>query len=174
MTMIQGDNGTACTAVVTEYHQKTKEHQAPITIHVEYLSSSEIEELIEELVWSYRQLYDANIEDASKEDYKRYEAESERAWAALEAAFSDRTEFGKNLLRDQSAGAADKIVTKLLVWSRSLEWPEGGSNGVWKSTAETADECCDQTSVFMQDRIWPFTKVIRYLMSQLGSRLLSG
>ena len=146
------------------------EHQAPITIQVEYLSESEIEELMKELIWSYRQLYLPNVEqDASSEEYKRYQAESERAWSALEAAFGHRQEFKKEFLRDQSAEAPDKILTRLLEWTKDLDWPEGGTDGVWKSTAQTAEECCDKTAIFMRDRVWPFTKIIRYASSQLDS-----
>jgi hypothetical protein len=122
----------------------------------------EIEDLIKELVWSYRQLYLPNVEqEASDEDYKRYQAESERAWSALEAAFRHRREFRKEFLRDQSAGAADKIIVQILDWTKDLDWPAGGNNGVWKSTAETAEECCEKTAVFMRDKLWPFTKIIR-------------
>ena len=162
LNVVQGDIGTACTSVVTEYHQKTREHQAPITIQVEYLSGSEVEELMKELVWSYRQLYLPDVEqDASSEEYKRYKAESERAWSALETAFAHRQEFGKEFLRDQSAEAADRIVRQMLAWTDDLAWPEGGGNGVWRSTAETAEECCDKTGIFMRDKLWPFTKIIR-------------
>ncbi len=129
-----------------------------------------MKELMEELVWSYRQLYLPNIEqEASLEDYKRYKAESEHAWSALEAAFGHRPEFRKEFLRDESAEAADKIVTQLLDWTKDLDWPEGGNNGVWNSTAETAEDCCDKTAVFMKDRLWPFTKIIRYLVSHIDS-----
>ena len=151
---------------MTEYHQKTKEHQTPITIQAEYLSESEIEELMKELVWSYRQLYLPNLEqEASSEDYKRYQAESERAWSALEAAFGHHPEFRKEFLRDQSPEAPDKIVTRLLEWTKDLDWPEGGIDGVWKSTAQSAEECCDKTAIFMRDRVWPFTKIIRHVVS---------
>lgn len=113
-------------------------------------------------MWSYRQLYLPNVEqEASDEDYKRYQAESERAWSALEAAFRHRREFRKEFLRDQSAGAADRIIVQILDWTKDLDWPAGGNNGVWKSTAETAEECCEKTAVFMRDKLWPFTKIIR-------------
>ena len=125
---------------------------------------------MKELIWSYRQLYLPNVEqDASSEEYKRYQAESERAWSALEAAFGHRQEFKKEFLRDQSVEAPDKILTRLLEWTKDLDWPEGGTDGVWKSTAQTAEECCDKTAIFMRDRVWPFTKIIRYASSQLDS-----
>ena len=107
-------------------------------------------------------MYLPNLEqEASSEEYKRYTAESERAWSALEAAFGHRPEFRKEFLRDESTEAADKIATQLLDWTKDLTWPEGGNNGVWDSTAQNAEDCCDKTAVFMRDRLWPFTKIIR-------------
>jgi hypothetical protein len=151
--------------VVTEYRQKSPEHTAPITVEVEHLSASEIDELIKELVWNYRKLYLPDVEDenVSAEEYQQYQRESELAWYTLEAAFKHRREFKQDLLRDMSDGAADKITGQLISWTEDLEWPEGNgsANGVWKSTAQTAEECCEKTTAFMQDRLWPFTKLIR-------------
>jgi hypothetical protein len=148
---------------VTEYRQKTKDHTAPITIEVEYLSSSEIEELIKELVWNYRQLFLPEVEADSVDarDYMRYQRESEQAWSALEAAFSHKETFKQEFLSDMSEGALERVTDQLIQWTRDLDWPEDGNSGMWKSTADTAEECCEKTSIFMQDRFWPFTKIIR-------------
>ena len=159
----QGDIGAACTSVVTEYRHKTKDHVDPITIEVEYLSSPEIEELIKELLWKYRQLFLPEIEQdkVDAKDYARYQRESEQAWSALEAAFKHQNLFKKEFLKDMSEGALEKVTQQLIQWARELDWPEGGNSGIWKSTANTAEECCEKTSVFMKDRFWPFTEIIR-------------
>ena len=148
---------------MTEYRQKTKDHTAPITIEVEYLSGSEIEELIKELVWNYRQLFLPNVEadTVDSKDYIRYQRESEQAWSALEAAFSHQKMFKQEFLSNMSEGALERVTDQLIQWTRDLDWPEDGTNGMWKSTADTAEECCEKTSIFMQDRFWPFTKIIR-------------
>jgi hypothetical protein len=162
---LQGDLGTACTSVVTEYMQKTSSHTAPITVEVERLSQSGIEELVRELVWNYRQMLLPAVEsnEVTPEEYARLQRESDLAWSTLEAAFKHRREFRPEFLKDQSADAGDKIVDQLIHWTHDLEWPHGdsGENFVWKSTAQTAEECCEKTSQFMQDRLWPFTKIIR-------------
>ena len=178
LCVAQGDIGEACTSVVTEYRQKTEDHTAPITLEVEYLSSREIQDLIEELVWSYRKLFlidKANDEGASRDevgsknisdkDYQRIECEAEHAWSALEAAFSHQSRFNRNMLSDNSHDAVPRIVDQLTKWSQDLEWPEGGSDGKWTSTADTADDCCEKTSIFMLNKFWPFTKIIRYLLA---------
>ncbi len=149
--------------MVTEYKQKTDQHTAPITIEVEYLSAVEIEYMVKELLWSYRQLFLPGVEsDATSEaDYARYVRESEQAWSALEAAFKHRRQFGPEFLQDMSEGALERIGGQLIAWTRDMEWPGGGDARLWRSTANTAEECSEKTSLFMRDRYWPFTKIIR-------------
>lgn len=167
LTFRQGDIGAACTSVVTEYRQKTRDHTAPITIEVEYLSKSEIEDLIKELLWNYRQIFLPEVEEdtVDPKDYARYQRESEQAWSALEAGFKHQRGFNKQLLSDMAEGGLAKATSKLIQWAHELQWPGDGSSGTWKATADTAEECCEKTSIFMQDRFWPFTKIIRYNLS---------
>jgi hypothetical protein len=154
---------------VTEYRQKRPQDTAPITIEVEYLSKAGIDEHIAELVWSYRQLYLPIVEsnDTSAEDYTRFQRESDQAWSALQAAFAHKREFSKQYLRNQDEGAYERIKDQLCQWSREIQWPTGdepgNGSGVWKSFASTAEECCEKTKLFMEDRYWPFTKVIRFV-----------
>jgi hypothetical protein len=161
----QGDSGAACTSVVTEYMQMTTQHTAPITVEVERLSQSGIEELVRELVWNYRQMLLPDVEsnEVTPEEYERFQRESDLAWSTLDAAFKHRREFKPEFLKDKSAEAGDRIADQLIHWTHDLEWPHGdsGENCVWKSTAQTAEECCEKTSQFMEDRLWPFTKIIR-------------
>lgn len=95
------------------------------------------------------------------DDYARYARESAQAWSALEAAFRHKRELKEDLLRDQSEGALEKITELLVGWSKEIDWPEGSVNGTWVTTANTPEECCSKTDRFMQDRYWPFTKIIR-------------
>ncbi|RYP61155.1 hypothetical protein DL769_007837 [Monosporascus sp. CRB-8-3] len=166
-----GDTGSACTSVVTEYRQKTKEHSAaPIAIEVEYLPKADIAEMVRELLWSYRQLFLPGVEsdNTPAADYARYTRESEQAWSALEAAFQHQSRFSKEMLRDMSEGALERIQDQLIAWTNDMEWPDGGEAGCWKSTANNAEECREKTGLFMQDRYWPFTKIIRvYLNAQV-------
>ncbi|RYP02574.1 hypothetical protein DL764_005748 [Monosporascus ibericus] len=166
-----GDTGSACTSVVTEYRQKMREHSAaPIIIEVEYLARDEIADMVRELLWSYRQLFLPGVESdtTSAADYARYTRESEQAWSALEAAFKHQSRFSKEMLRDMSEGALERIQYQLIAWTNDMEWPEGGEAGCWRSTASNAEECREKTGLFMGDRYWPFTKIIRvYLNAQV-------
>lgn len=96
------------------------------------------------------------------EEYNRIQLKSERAWSALEAAFKHQKEFSDKFLSDQSEGAMETVASKLIQWTREIAWPKTNSHdGVWISMAENAKECCDKTNDFMQDRLWPFTKILR-------------
>ncbi|KAF4493723.1 hypothetical protein FAGAP_10157 [Fusarium agapanthi] len=165
-----GDLGSACTSVVTEYRQKKADQTEPITINVEYLSMTEIRELIQELLWSYRQLFLPIVEsnETSEQEYNRYIRESELAWSALSAAFKHKRQFTPKFAQDKSDGALERITNQLVDWTREIEWPTSGDDGFWTSTAQTAEECVQKTKLFMQDKLWPFTKIIRvYLNSQV-------
>ena len=150
-----------------EYRQKKPSHTAPFTIEAEYLSSTEIEELIEELVWSFRKPYIPYPEEEdkpSKDEQENNQKESDQAWSALEAAFGHKDSFSRAFLSDMAEGASAKITKQLLKWSKEIEWPDDGESGFWEDTAETIDECSEKTSVFMENRLWPFTKIIRYVL----------
>jgi DNA repair exonuclease SbcCD nuclease subunit len=139
------------------------DQKEPITIEVDYLSGREIEELIKELVWNYRQIFLPEIEEdkVDARDYARYQRESEQAWSALEAGFKHQREFKKEFVSDMSEGALDRVTNRLIQWTRDIEWPESETAGRWTSTAQNAEECYEKTSTFMRDRFWPFTKIIR-------------
>lgn len=161
----QSDMGSACTSVVTEYRQKTKDHTAPITIEADFLSNPEIDEYIKELLWSYRQIKLPNMDDdddATNKEFMRIKRESDQAWSALETAFKHKRQFKKELLSDMSEEGLRKATDQLLQWAHEIEWPQSGKPGTWTSSANTAEECCEKTSRFMEDRYWPFMKIIRY------------
>lgn len=169
LSCTQSDLGSACTSIATEYRQKKPEHVAPFTVEVEYLSATEIEEHIRELLWNYRRLYlpDVNSENTTEADYRKYERESEQAWFALEAAFKHKGgEFTPELIKDMSDGAEERVLHKLTGWANSIQWPQSstgseGEDGFWTETAELPRECVELTKKFNQDRYWPFTKIIR-------------
>lgn len=159
----KSDAGSACTSVVTEYWQKSAVQTAPISIEVEYLSPEGIADMIRELLWSYRRLYRPGIDspETPADEYQKAERESGEAWSALEAAFGHHSGFNEQSLRDQSEGAAEKILEQLVAWSRAIRWPEESDRGKWTATAQTALECSEKTAIFMSDQHWPFTKVLR-------------
>ncbi|TGO07985.1 hypothetical protein BTUL_0233g00180 [Botrytis tulipae] len=159
------DGGSACTSVVTEYRQRKVSTLEPFSIEVEYLSKPERQEMVEELLWSYRQLLlpdsdnEGNALDSGEQE--RIERESAVAWSALEVLFSQQEEFDINFVSDNSKGAFERIKSQLLEWMEKIEFPADDESGLWTASAHTSDECQELTSVFMEDKLWPFTKIIR-------------
>lgn len=101
-------------------------------------------------------------DEVSENEYAIVQRRSEQSWFSLEAGFNHQSGFSKDMLINDMSEAGLYIANSQLVqWAHELNWPEGGENGKWTSTADTADECCNKTSVFMQDKFWPFTKIIR-------------
>ncbi|KAF7956008.1 hypothetical protein EAE96_004929 [Botrytis aclada] len=159
------DGGSACTSVVTEYRQRKKSTLKPFSIEVEYLSKPERQEMVEELLWSYRQLFfpdsdnEGNALDSDEQE--RIERESAVAWSALEALFSQQEKFNVSFVSDKSEGAFERIKSQLLEWMQKINFPADDESGLWTASAHTSDECQELTSVFMEDKLWPFTKIIR-------------
>ena len=156
------DIGSACTTVVTEFRYQIDESRSPFQVEVEYLKKPEIEDMIKELVWNYRHIMlpDTAADTMSAEEFQQLEREREVAWSALDAAFGHHKEL-KNLCDRDHEGAYDDIVQRLIEWAGQLEWPDEGIDGRYQYFANTAEECSEKTEQFMDDRFWPFTKVIR-------------
>ncbi|EFQ96945.1 hypothetical protein MGYG_08870 [Nannizzia gypsea CBS 118893] len=159
-----GDLGAACTPVVTEYRKLTIDQSGPIAIEIEYLSADEIDKLIGELIWNYRQpfLPMAQGNGLTDAEYVQCQRESDQAWSALEAAFKHQSQFKEEFLSDMSDGALERVTERLTLWARDIPWPEGDDGtGKWSSSAQSVEECYEKTKAFMEDRLWPFTKIIR-------------
>lgn len=171
----KGDNGSAVTSFVTEYRRRSPRHTEPFTIEVEFSTTEEMEEQLEELLFSYRQPYQqglqAELGDSSLE-YQSLERQSEVALATLQSIFPGREETSPVYLQDTLDGAFCRILDTLKQLASELRWPPGAVDGKWVSTAKTAIECNEKVGLFMQEGLWPLTEVVRiYLKAQV---LMSG
>lgn len=123
------------------------------------MTGSEIEELVGELVHSYRRFYLSDLEKATVEEYSQYETESEVAGSTLEAAFMHKNGFSEEFLQNESPEATGQITRQLVEWTHDLPWPGSGKSDIWE--VDSTDECNEKTAEFMKDRLWPFTRSIR-------------
>jgi hypothetical protein len=130
-----------------------------IRVEVEYFSGVAMEDHVNELLWSFRRAF---LPDVAKDSLNAAEwKEIKEAWSALESVFGSEQEFNRKFLSDKSEGAFEKISAQLIKWTKTIPWPTGASDGKWVTYAETAEELCTKISLFMQDRIWPLTKIMR-------------
>jgi hypothetical protein len=156
--------------VVTEFRQKLDRHFAPITLEVERLTESEMRNSVKEWLWKYRKPYLAESDDEEAiddSDRERMKEESNLAWSCLSSVFAAVFEGedvdDKYLLHDEE-GAFENISTELLEQLENITWPEGEIYGsLWTASTNTTSECIKLTKKFMEDSIWPFTKIIRYV-----------
>ena len=157
-------SGEACTSVITEFRFKIDDDGSQFQIEVEYLTRPEIEETIKELLWNFRRinLPDVERETVSAAEWQRLEREREVAWAALSAAFGHHGEQELRDLCDRNyEGTDDETFDRLIQWTDELDWPIGGTDGKFQDSADSTDECSEKTDYFMDNRFWPFTRVIR-------------
>ena len=155
----QAGLGRACTSVVTEYRLRKQEHTAKYTIEIDRMSSNEIEEQLNELLWSYRLFHIADV-DKQAED-KKLADRSELAWDTLQAAFGSKEQLTEAYLRDESDGAEKKIQRQLKIWADELQWPVESFEDDSFVGANTIGEYKSKLREFLGGNLWPFIKVIR-------------
>ena len=149
--------------MVTEFRFKRDDNSSPFKFEMEFCDKSEIEKLLKELVWSYRRLYLPDL-DAQDADFRQIENESAIAWSTLNAAFGHHAELGYLCGRETEA-TNEEIAAKLLTWTEELTWPS--DSGMFEAFADSPNGCRKMAEEFMQDRFWPFIKVVRYVIPDI-------
>ncbi len=124
---------------------------------------AEIEEQLQELLYSYRSFHimDLNDRGMSADEQNQLEQQSKLAWDTLKAAFGSKLELTEQYLRDSSSGAEQLLQQTLKRWANELEWPGDSYESGWMGTANTVEECRDKIQLFLKGNLWPFIKMIR-------------
>ena len=159
----KGDLGFAVTSFVTEYHYKRPQQSESFVVEVEYLNLEEIDEQLDELVFSSRKLLSLDINEISENELERLQKESELALRTLQSIFPNHSDLTRRYLEDGSEGAEERISSDFKAHARRLAWPEGARDGHWSSTVDTAESCHSQVELFMGRGFWPLIKVVRYV-----------
>lgn len=128
-----------------------------IKVEVDFLCGAALEDHINELLWSFRRQFLDAKDSLSTDDMK----ECREAGSALQSAFGSERGYNRQFMTDKSEGAFERILDQLIKWTKTIPWPTGASDGKWVTNAKTAEEFHTKTSLFMQDRIWPFTRIMR-------------
>jgi hypothetical protein len=169
---MQSGNGNACTCVVTEYHYLSLEHGYNYRIDVEYMTSEEIQELLSELLHSFR-AFDAEGMQVTQsiEELEEIRKRAMNAKETLIGLFRNHTEITPLFLSDPSPGAQESILMNLNTLAKDLALQRPGSPDclTWSTTAETVDDVVDALIPFTRDPIdsgtpllWPFVRIVRY------------
>lgn len=137
----------------------------PFTIEAEYCNKDEVDDQLQELLFSYRELYQPGLgkelED-NEQQYREIERKSEIAFLTLQSIFPDCPKITSEKLQGNGDGAFKRILDRLRRLAKKIEWPSGAADGKWTATAASSAECHEKVAYFMQNGLWPLTNVVRY------------
>lgn len=147
-------------------------HPGPYTIEALFMNPTEITELLEELLRSFR-VYccqSSFSELSSGEDQDKLRDAASRAEETLESLFQSQPEWDREFLADDTEGAEVAILAKLQEWAQiavSLR-PGGHDSLVYTATAKNLQQCTDKLNYLVADShesgqpaLWPFIKLLR-------------
>ncbi|KAB8203587.1 hypothetical protein BDV34DRAFT_214505 [Aspergillus parasiticus] len=163
-------DGAACTSVVTEFRHTDARHPYRYAIEVDYMDEEEVNELLEELVQSFRMYYtDLYREVIGVEEQERIRDGSTRAWSTLNSLFRDQPGLTHEFLSDQTDGALSRILAQLKDWAaQSCTQRPGGAALQHTIISGNVQECRSHLDMLTMDprdeseaAIWPFIKLIR-------------
>lgn len=164
-------DGVACTSVVTEFRNADASHPNR-TIEVLYMSTDEVNELLEALLQSFRLYYTDTVfreEVGDIQEQEQIREKATRAWSTFNSMFRERQELTREFLSDTSEGALPRILGELRRWAEaSYSRRPGGTALNHTVTLASRQECCDHLDMLTMDSknergtaVWPFIKLIR-------------
>jgi hypothetical protein len=166
----KGNLGAAATQYPTEYRQRGLQHSTKFHIEVEYMSTAEVHDYINELYWTCRKFYLLDAEETVDDGvYHKCEVDKDNAWQILCSIFENQAKSNiltEKLLQDQSENQSQEM---LLQFTQTLEWPEGlQENGIFTATAENMAAFKSQRRKIRNFKLQELVKVMRvYLDSYI-------
>lgn len=154
----QGDHGSAVTSFVTEYRARKPDQTARYAIRVQCSTIEHIKEQLNELLYDLRAFHEPGlleqVSDGSDE-YKALQRKSEVAFSTIESLFPDKEDASLESLLEQGSRTIQEIRNSLHALADAISWPDGFASGIWEATADSARECRQQISQFMENNFWP-------------------
>lgn len=136
------------------------------------MGDREIDDLLRQSVLNYRRyhLRDQNDDEGAEGgEIEQQRKQASVAWETLTAAFENRG-CTEALFRNAEV-STEEIISIVLGWKDDIRWPASFNTHVAILTAGTVGDCTIQIDNFWRQWMWPFIKVVRYVMS---SDLLGG
>ena len=154
----KGDQGSAVTSFVTEYRARKESHASPFTIRVKCSGIEHIKEQLDDLLYDIRAFDDPGILDSVSEgsdEFRALQRKSEVALSTIESIFPQSEESSLDYLLEREARTVDDIKAALHALADRISWPTGAETGQCEFTAETAYDCRNIVSQFMENGLWP-------------------
>ena len=137
------------------------------------MGDRQIDDLLRQSVLNYRRyhLRDQNDDEGAESgEVEQLRKQAEVAWDTLTAAFEDH---GCTEVFFRSPGnSTEEIIRMVLNWKDQIRWPAGFNAHVAILTAGNVKNCTDQIERFWGRWMWPFIKVVRYVVTLVSSILL--
>lgn len=158
-------------SVITEYRYRPAHHNEPFGIEVDYMTSGEIKEFIEELLRSFQACHIPafeGIEDETERQEIRWR--SDKAWHTLDLMFRNHQDFSQQFLLEYPTDSDRSLVKLLEQWATEFldQRPGGTECHTWFSTSFNIDECLKNLDPFRSNptdqdtaALWPYIRVIR-------------
>ncbi|RJE17724.1 hypothetical protein PHISCL_09938, partial [Aspergillus sclerotialis] len=166
-------DGVACTSVVTEFRNADASHPNR-TIEVMYMSTEEVNELLEALLQSFRMYFTDTVirwEVKNIEEQEQIREKGFRAWSTLHSMFRGRPELTHQFLSDTTEGALPRILGRLREWAEASYSQRPGGTALHHTVVlGSRQECRDYLDMLTMDpkderetAVWPFIKLISHL-----------
>lgn len=146
-------------------------HPRPFTIEADFMNDDEMQELLEELVRSFRQGYTEAIHDEglTEQDRQKIIDTANRSWETLNSLFRNQAGLTHEFLSNQN-NSETVILERLKEWAIAViaGRPGAADNLRFSFVANDLVECKNQLDALTttpsggeSPAIWPFIKLIR-------------
>jgi hypothetical protein len=144
-------------------------------MEVEYMTSEDVKDLLEELLSDYRAYYSDSFKEVySQEEQKAIKSRAEKASSMLDALFGDRISL-EMLSNPASELSAVLATLQSLALEVLRQRPGGIDTPIWSTVTHSVEELTSQIDPFIRDSsegnlpvIWPFVKIIRFVGRGIG------
>lgn len=163
--------------MVTEFRNVDSDHPVPFTLEADFMSSAERDEMLHELLRSFRLHYTSATQDVtSAQEYQRLKQAAQKARETLESIFRNRPDMEdddlSSFLSNEGEGVEETIRAQLVQWTNTelAKRPGGLSASQLTRLARNSEECreiLDSLTTNAPDDgqpvLWPFINTIRFV-----------
>ncbi len=181
---LQGEDGGACTFVITEYQQAWPTQTAPFKAEIELFELEQIQKILITHFQAYFKYHFQSNKGVDQDTLQELEAHATTAFEAFRALFADHREFQSEERAHEFLSRAklmtDSIIPhKLSTWVELLMSKDGAVHGIIHLTADTAAELGRKLEPFVKmsstladeeepcPSPWPIVKLVRLVLVRL-------
>ena len=175
---LQGEDGSACTCVITEFHQAWPTQSTPFKAEIDLFDPDRIKTIIISYFQAYYNHEWGTKKGLDNEALHDLETHATTAFDAFQALFANHREFQTEANAQEFLGRAkseldSEIPQKLCSWVESLLLKIGAKNGSIYLTADTAPDLVRKMEPFVKTNPhaadeddsrpspWPIVRLVR-------------